>query len=168
MPSSHTPPWVPVTGPHALPHGRIPSASEGTAPTERPTSGCRGTRTGEPSEKAVPPPASAFPQPAAPGGVAVLTALSWPGRNLWVTHFVIGQPLPAGQWEASFRGEAVPAYGAILPAPGGVERSVAAGSESPCRPRHAALPGLGGVHSRRGEALPRRSHEGGWRHRRAE
>lgn len=47
---------------------------------------------------------------------------------------MIGQPLPSGQWEASFRGESAPAYGAILPAPGGAERSVAAGSESPCGP----------------------------------
>lgn len=52
-----------------------------------------------------------------------------------------------------------PAFSAILPAAGGAEEH--AGRPGSARPRHAALPGLGGVHARCREALPRRPHEGG-------
>lgn len=68
-----------------------------------------------------------------------------------VTRPAIGWRCPAGQWQAPSQPHSRPAAsGAILP-----RRRGASG------PGHAALPGLGGVHPRRREALPRRPHEGG-------
>lgn len=150
------------TGSRAPPQGRIPLAS-GT-----PNAGLPRDSNREHTEEAEPP----------PGANLSAVRRSWRGR-------CAGWAVPAGPQTLShalrdWAAASLRPMGGVLSrrvsarlrrhlagaGRSGTERS--GGQRVTARARHAALPGLGGVHSRRGEALPRRSHEGGWRQRRAE